>query len=625
MKMNLLKWKTKLVYKRDELFAKGTIALIGALACISAVFVVILSIVVWLLRITTEASFSSQLWEYSMIVLNGDPTGGAPWAYRLTTQIIVYVGIFFTSVLIGIFANSIKAKIEELRKGRSFVIEKNHILILGWSDDVLTVISELIEANESEKKSCIVILADKDKVEMEDHISSSILDRGNTKIVCRSGNAIDIEDLQIVSPQTSKSIIILANGGKVSDIKVIKTILALTNDPRRRRQSYHIIAQLYDSQYIDLVNNIGKDEVCIIHTCGVISKIAVQACRQPGLASVYKDLLDYAGDEIYAIEEPNLVGETFGKAMLAYKTSSLIGLLRDKVLLNPSIDEMVIKGDKVIVIASDDSNIKLAENIAEIDKSAFGDFSINKEVPENILMLGWNRNADYIIRELNEFAVCGSSLTIASDEADVLTRENNKIELNCLNVKYKSCDIADRDSLESLDFSKINRVIVLSCNDHYSREESDALTLVTLIMVRNIKDVNGYNFTIVGEILDTISKDLLVNTKVSDFLVSEQFIALLMAQIAEQKEFADIFYEIFQADGSEIYFKSACNYVKHNKDVNFYTIVKSAQRYNEVAIGYRYTAQRHDPQLNYGINLNPDKSDNIRLAEDDMIIVLAEN
>src|SRR3712207_7555644 len=54
---------------------------------------------------------------------------------------------------------------------------RDHTLILGWSPKVFTVLSELVLANENRKKPRIVILAEKDKVEMEDEIRAQIADR----------------------------------------------------------------------------------------------------------------------------------------------------------------------------------------------------------------------------------------------------------------------------------------------------------------------------------------------------------------------------------------------------------------------------------------------------------------
>ncbi len=95
---------------------------------------------------------------------------------------------------------------DELRKGRSRVIEKNQTIILGWSEQVFTIITELVAANANQPDSCIVIMGEGDKVEMEDMIKEKVGNTGKTRIVCRSGNPIDMTDLGIVSLNTSKSI-----------------------------------------------------------------------------------------------------------------------------------------------------------------------------------------------------------------------------------------------------------------------------------------------------------------------------------------------------------------------------------------------------------------------------------
>ena len=54
------------------------------------------------------------------------------------------------------------------RAGRSS--SSGHTLILGWSEAVFTIISGLAIAKESESHPVIVVMADRDKVEMEDAI-----------------------------------------------------------------------------------------------------------------------------------------------------------------------------------------------------------------------------------------------------------------------------------------------------------------------------------------------------------------------------------------------------------------------------------------------------------------------
>lgn len=103
----------------------------------------------------------------------------------------------------------------------------NHkgILNFAFLFTAISTISELVIANENQPRSCITILAEKDKVEMEDEIRSHVDSTGRTRIVCRTGNPTDLADLDIVNPNDARSIIILASEEYADpDSSVIKTI-----------------------------------------------------------------------------------------------------------------------------------------------------------------------------------------------------------------------------------------------------------------------------------------------------------------------------------------------------------------------------------------------------------------
>jgi hypothetical protein len=97
-----------------------------------------------------------------------------------------------------------------------------------------------------------------------------------------------------------------------------------------------------------------------------------------------------------------------------------------------------------------------------------------------------------------------------------------------------------------------------------------------------------------------------------------------MAQISENKELGPLFTEIFQPEGSEIYFKPVTNYVTVDDPLNFFTIVNAALERNETAIGYRQLSCANDADRNYGLVINPKKSDYVDYAETDQIIVFSE-
>ncbi len=48
---------------------------------------------------------------------------------------------------------------------------------------------------------------------------------------------------------------------------------------------------------------VGKDEVELVLPSELVSRITVQTSRQTGLSIVYKELLDFGGDEIYFKDE----------------------------------------------------------------------------------------------------------------------------------------------------------------------------------------------------------------------------------------------------------------------------------------------------------------------------------
>ena len=142
-------------------------------------------------------------------------------------------------------------------------------------------------------------------------------------------------------------------------------------------------------------------------------------------------------------------------------------------------------------------------------------------------------------------------------------------------------------------------------------QKADARTLVTLLHLRDMSVKSGKEFDIVSEMMDVKNKELANATKVDDFIVSDQLISLILSQLSENRELKDVFTDILNADGSEIYFKSISDYVNTEKEINFYTLIESAARKNEVAIGYKEQRYSSKAEKDYGVVVNPIKSKKI--------------
>lgn len=626
-------FKEKFRYKFDNLMSKGPGAMIGLLGVLSLITVIIAGVVYWGFKLTSDGeepmNIAEGFWQGLMRAMDpGTVAGDVDWVFRIFGFIITLCGIFILSTLIGILGSGIESKLDNLRKGKSRVLETDHTLILGWSSKVYTIISELIIAGENQKAPRIVILSEEDKVEMEDAIRDKLPNMGNMKVICRTGCPNDLDSLAMVNPHEAKSIIILSPEEGNADSQAIKTILAITNNPKRKEGAYHIVSEIKDIKNYEVAKMVGEDEVEIILTDDVFARIMVQTSRQSGLSLVYQELMDYDGDEMYFGHEEKLIGKTFQEAIFAYETSSVMGLqyASGEVVINPPMDYVIKKGDQVITITEDDDTMIVS---SKTDYNINFDAIQSKEEevagPERTLMLGWNLRGPILIRELDEYVAKGSYIKIVSnnefegDEFELLRKS-----LKNTNIDFEIGDITSREVIDALDVTSYANVQVL-CDEDIEIQEADALTLITLLHLRRISADKDIDMKIVSEMLDYRNRDLAAVTKVDDFIVSDKLISLMMTQVSENKHLMRAFEDLLQSEGSEIYLKPAENYVMLNTKINFYTLLESAKQKGQVAIGYKIAALSHDIEGGFGVIVNPDKNEMVEFTTNDMLIVLAED
>lgn len=623
-------------YLFDNLMAHGTPAMIGMLLVLSMVIVFTGGIIVSLLPVipaneTSPLEFGEAAWLSLMRAMDSGAMGGdMGTGFRAVMLFVTLGGIFIVSALIGVLNNAIENQMDRLRKGRSKVLESGHTLVLGWSAQVFTVLNELMIANENEDAARIVILADKDKMDMEDEIRERVEHKGKTRIICRSGSPFDPSDLEITSPHAAKSIIVLPPENDDPDIDVIKTVLAITNNPQRRPEPYHIITQIRNARNAAVLKLVGeKDNVQAILTGDLIARVMAQTSRQSGLSVVYTELMNFDGDEMYFKHEPALCGKSFGDALLAYEDSCLMGIRKadGKIVLNPPMDALIETGDQLVALSADDDTIRLSSLAqAPVNPAAIRSNKRASELqPEKCLILGWNRSGATIVQELDNYVAKGSQVRIVADI------EGFKAQLGTLDEKLRNQTLlaqegqtTDRDLLNALHVADYDHVIVLAYNS-VEPQEADARTLVTLLHLRDMAQKDETPFSIVSEMLDLRNRELAEVTKVDDFIVSDHLVSLMMSQISENAELFDIFAEILDPQGAEIQLKPVEDYVTTGEPVNFYTVVEAARRRGETAIGYRLTAQASQAAKSYGIRTNPKKSDKVFFAAADKIIVISQD
>jgi voltage-gated potassium channel Kch len=623
----------RLRYHFDNMVSRGPWVVLAwqALAMIGVILVVALALTLTHLAPGGEApyTFGEALWLGLLRTLGGGSIGGreTSWGFRLLMLAVTFTSLFAYSTVIGALTNGMRTNLEELRKGRSQVMESGHIVVLGWSDQIFTVLRELVEANAEEKQACIVVLGEREKVEMEDSIRHKIGKTGRVRIVCRKGNPMEMADLRLVSLDSARVIVVLSPESSNPDADVIKIVLAILNNPARRPEPYHIVASIRREKNAEVARVLGRHEVKWIRQGDVISRIIAQTSRQSGLSVVYTELLDFGGDEMYFCQEAGLEGKTFEEAVMAAEHDVVIGLYKpgSGAQLNPGMGTPIEAGDRLIVISKDAEGISFQlEAAVSFDEAAIVPTRSEEPQPEHTLVLGWNWRGRKIVQELDKYVAPGSSLLVAANPSLVgRSLPKDCEDLDNQQVCYQGVDTTERTVLDGLGLEKFAHVILLAYSDRMNMQQADALSLITLLHLRDIGDSQGLDFSIVTEMLDVRNRDLALSKRADDFIVSERLISLLMAQVGENPELNEVFEDLLNPEGAELYLKPAGLYVKSGTEVDFYTVSEAACRRGEVAVGYRRLDWAHEASKRFGVVLNPHKKRRFSLGEDDRIIVLS--
>ncbi len=611
-------FKQKFQYRFDNIMSRGTIALIGLLCSATLLLVCIAGLVCLFLGI--EGGIGETIWLSFMHALDPgtittDTLENIPYVALQT--IVTICGIFISSILIGIISSGLEAKLANLRKGTSVVIEDGHTVILGFNDNIYTLINELIGANENQKDGCIVVVGEEEKEVMDDAIAARFPDTKTTRIICRNGSPCEPHILERSSVETAKAVII----NEYSDPQSIKIILALTSylkDKELTHPSLYYTVAINDIENVEAARIAGEGRAEVIFANDAISRIIAHTCRQPGLSKVLVELFDYDGDELYFEDVPELIGLTFKDTLNYFDKAIVFGIRNDSgTYMNPSMDTIITKEDKIILLEDDDGSFVLSDKAPE-----FNEDLIVKEIPprklnetDDLLVIGSNHMLPAILKEYDCYVDEGTRVVIVTDEDLDLSGEKYRY----IRPEIMKEGFVNRKRMEEILTEDLDNVLILS-NDHLDEEETDARTLLSLIYLWDIIKKEHRRVSITSEMKRTVNQRLANQSRGDDFVIGSNIVNLMMTQIAENRELTALFEDILDEEGSELYMKPMENYVKLQTPVDFYTITESAARQGHIAIGYKKLTEEGNE-----IVTNPLKSDIITFDEGDLLIVVAED
>jgi len=573
-----------------------------------------------------DAGFMDSLW-WSLNQVMRLP--GFKDAYGATTPVVLYslflslMGLVVFSVLISLINNTMRTRIEELRKGDSPVLERGHVLLLGWNNKVFSILQQLARLQPGVK---VVILAPREIDMMQEQLRVAGIQREQIKVVLRSGVPSNHGELDRVAVNRAASVIVLATDA--DDSEAIKTMVLLATRQDWSDAPPILTSEIALERNYELAKIAARNRLHIVSSSRIISKVIVQTVRNPGLADVYSELYSPAGNSIYVQSMPECTDQPIEQ--IAYGLSNAIpvgitwdetrdGTIRHAAGLNLEPDYEIADDEKLVLLASGlPIDYAPASNIPE--SSIYSEGGSAPHVPARVLLIGWTDIIYDILQELDAHSLCGTEVTVLScssnEQAEKEIAAHQASVYKNLTLIFKKGDAAAQTAYEDIDLSAFQSIVVLA-DQQDEQEDADTRTLRILLRLSDLRSKHATHAHTVAELLDENNRLVLSGLGVDDIVVSSEMVSAQLAQIARQEIHAPIYRELLSAGGVEISLRPASDYVKLNTDCTFFDLIHAGQQKMEVALGLRLARGSK-------VLVNPSRQLSWRLGEEDKVIVLAQ-
>ncbi len=641
--------KDKLRYRFEKYLNKGGASIFISLFVVFIVlFVLIIGIRLLIMQFAdagadeTYTGTSDDIWRTWLQMTdpgNMNQDNNMSFWLKVSTILAGVVGVIILSMLIAFITTSLEKVFYNFRKGRGKVIEEEHTLILGWNERVVDIIRELIIANESEKSASVVILSSEDKEEMDDLIQKRLPDTKTTRIVTTTGDYANINELKRVNIQAAKSVIILANCSESalmdekvdSDVQSVKSIMGIIS-VQDGKNELPIITEIFTEEKRQLLSFFDDDNIIALDSWDIMGKLVVQTSLTSGLEMVYNEMLSFDGCEVY-FYEAEWNGVSFAELPFHFKDGIPLGVYNedDGVVLRPGDDYSLQDKDQIIILAEDDSTI----NFETAAFTSANEIELSGEKLEQkqkkVLILGWHSVAEIFVRESADYLSEGTQFDILFNEPnELLTSKIDELKslYTDFEINLKNSDPLKFEALKEVDPFSYDNVIILSQEmDEQRPDKIDSDTLIILLWLRKVKEsVDNPHTKIITQVLNSENQEIITQTDVDDFIISNKLITMILAQLSEEPLIKLLYDDLFSEDGSEIYVKPANLYfTSFPQKVSFADLIGIAGKREEVCLGIRKGDLRKDADSNFGVKLNLPKTDIVEIHENDYLVVLSED
>jgi hypothetical protein len=580
---------------------------------------------------------------------------GAPWPVLGLAFVISVGGVFIMGALIGLISASIQQRFNRLQRGNSAVIESDHVLILGWSPGVPGLVSNLASIHPGRT---IVILAPRDLELMAEGLRNGGVDPRRISTVLRTGLPSRRADLDRVAVSEAAAVVVVSYAREEnqesgeSDVEAIKTLLLLmsfvgasgdgeTNPGKKNwrinrhntRQAPVIVCEITQKQNIEIAKIASGGKVSLVSSADFVSRLLVQASRQPGVASVFDSILNVSGGSISVRDDLNVLDRSIDEVIHSIRGAVPIGLTwtestgeseRAAVALNPEPSYELAEGERLVLLG-EEAGVSLAPLSTQYDGERLRDAARSPaqypDLPLNsVLILGWSSMLDDILFELDGHTLGVASITVVSGlPMEEAQRALSGLKFSHLEIDHQRGDTVNRATLASLEIGKFDCIFALA--DDTDGEDPDARTILTLLLLGDIAGSSPGPETprVVAELQDWRNRELLEDSIAQDIVVSPDLVSIVMAQISRLPVLGPVYRELLGAGGIEVAVRPASRYAELGQPTPHTELIATGHKAFEIILGVRLNSSGQERVI-----LAPDPERIWTFAEGDSVIALSQ-
>lgn len=575
----------------------------------------------------------------------GDDTG---FFRRTISTVLTVLGyVLFMGSLVAILTQWLNSTMRRFESGFTPVARKNHILILGWTTRAGVVIRDLFLSEgrvrrflkrKGARRLHLVLLAEEVGHDLMQEIRSRVGASWNPRqITLRSGSALRGDHLARVDFPHAAAILLPSGefseaGPENADTHTIKTLLSLSNHAlvRDTGDLPLAVAEVIDARKEDIARKAYRGPIEVLSSEALISRLITQSVRHPGMSHVYNELLMHAqGNELYVRELPDLAGASLESLGSLFPKALALGVVRCEVKgfrphINPGPGFVLQKDDRLILMArSYEESQPSAERNPEPVRRGSHAISVGRtDQTRRVLVLGWGHKVPALISEFASYPNEHFVIDVVST-VPVSTRETavERYGADCahLQLAHHEADYTVWKDLERMDPAGYDNVVMVASDWLPSGEESDARTIVGVLLLQEILSEGRCGTKLLVELMDPENVDLL-GKRTCDVLVSPVILSHMLALVAVRRELSCVFDELFTTQGPEIVFLPVSETPWRGKTMAFSEIEKEISALGGTALGVHV---RGGCAEGGALRLNPDKAEVFSLEETDEIVLMA--